>query len=67
MKKKISNRKVSYVVWLNNHTDRDDDEWIVVKAKNPEEAKAMAVEEYDDCRFSIGTIYRGTERQVVGI
>jgi hypothetical protein len=68
MKKKVkSTRKVSYVVWLENHTDRQDDEWKVVKAKSPEEARAMVVEDYDESRFSIGEVYRGTERQVVGI
>lgn len=60
-------RRVSYVVWLNNRTSRKDDEWIVVKARNPDEAIEQAKGKYDSHRFSIGHVIRGTEKQVLGI
>ena len=48
-------RKRKYVVWLSNHTDRRDDEWRVVFAKDEAEARDLVV--YPSYRFSIDRIW----------
>ena len=45
----------TYVVWLNNHADRQDDEWQRVKAHSPKEAVENC--SYDDHRFSLGCVF----------
>ena len=52
-------RKRKFVVWLNNFTDRRDDEWVSVFAHTPEEAKSKA--EFDDTRFSLGHVMTAKE------
>ena len=65
MKKK--NRKRKFVVWLNNHTDRRDDEWVAIWAKTSDEAKKLVAEkmEYDPFknfnRFSLSHVYTARE------
>lgn len=45
-------KKRKFGIWLHNHTDRRDDEWIFVWAKTAAEAKTLA--NYDVSRFSLG-------------
>lgn len=40
-----------YGIWLSNHTSRDDDEWVYVRAESAYDAKLKAV--FDESRFSI--------------
>lgn len=52
-------RKKKFVVWLHNHTDLRDDEWVAVWATNADEASENA--EYDSNRFSKGRVLTATE------
>lgn len=54
-------RKRKYVVWLYNHTDRRDDDWVVVYAKSPTVAKKGAKYLYDTNRFSLGHVQTATQ------
>jgi hypothetical protein len=49
-------RRTKWVVWLRNGTSREDDEWLVVWARNYDEAKEMAIPEIDFNRFCIGRV-----------
>jgi len=49
---------MTYVVWLHNNTNRQDDEWIKVTASNKKEAiKRAAYSPKVGMKFSIGTVY----------
>jgi folate-binding Fe-S cluster repair protein YgfZ len=52
VKKAKSLRK--YGVWLHNHTDSRDDEWIYIRATSKKDALKKAEDQYDDSRFSLG-------------
>jgi hypothetical protein len=51
-------RKRKFVVWLHNHADSRDDEWVVVWARSPEEARKEAG--FDSSRFSCGNAQTAT-------
>ncbi len=58
----MSERKKKFIVWLNNKTDRRDDEWIVVWAYNKEEVKKMDLGyEYDITRYYRGEVLTAAE------
>ena len=52
-------RKCKFVVWLNHRTDRRDDEWVVVWAKDKEEALSKIT--FDSIRFSLGKVMTAIE------
>lgn len=47
-------RAKKWVVWLRNHTNKDDDETVTVSAKTAQEAQEKV--RYDDHRFSIRAV-----------
>jgi len=68
-KKKVAKRRVKFVVWLNNFTDRRDDEWVAVWARDRQEAMERAYDEgmYDRHRFGLARVLTATEfRREVG-
>lgn len=50
---------MTYVVWLNNNADSQDDEWVKVTASNKNDAKKRALHSpsMNENRFSIGEVY----------
>ena len=50
MKKKTKPKKILWGVWLSNHTDRRDDEWVGVMAET--ETEAIENAQFDHSRFS---------------
>jgi len=58
--KRSAKRPKKYVVWLHNHTDAQDDKWVVVWAKNLLEAEKAEVE-FDQCRFARGDVMSAQE------
>jgi hypothetical protein len=50
-------RATKYVVWLSNHTDREDDEWLVTYAHSYEEAKQKVRNKVDFSRFSFSNTF----------
>lgn len=56
-------RKRKFVVWLNNHTDRRDDEWVVRWAVSAQRARAEVLSErmFDATRFSPGRVLTAAE------
>ena len=52
-------RKKKFVIWLSNHTDSNDDEWVSVYAHTEEEAMERVVEDmmYDSMRFTPTCVY----------
>jgi len=70
MNKKKKLRRTKHVIWYHNHTDRRDDEWWCVFAKDAFEARQFA----DTCspykyrdNFSMGNIYTIKEaREIYG-
>ena len=68
-KKKVTKRRVKFVVWLNNFTDRRDDEWVVVWARERQEAIDRACDEnlFDKRRFALARVLTAKEfRSEVG-
>lgn len=53
-------RKKKFVVWLNNHTDRQDDEWVVVYAKSRKDINMKDVY-FDFRRFTPSRVLTAKE------
>ena len=49
----------TYVVWLNNLTNKKDDEWKKVKSRDP--SKILDEVTYDKSRFTLGDVYTLSE------
>ena len=50
-----------FIVWLNNTTNRDDDEPIKVRAESKEKAAVIAVNKDWPGRWTVGRVYTLTE------
>jgi hypothetical protein len=60
----MANHLHKYVLWLHNHTDQRDDEWLVFWAKDDDEAKHKGSElSIDRTRFSRGGVMTAKEFQ----
>jgi len=56
-----SSRKTKWVAWFNNKTDRQDDEWAVVYARDYDEAYKLAIQKMDSWRFGFSYVQRINE------
>ena len=49
--------KTKWVVWFNNKTNKQDDEWRCVRAHTRDEATNKGKEKLDPYRFTLGPTY----------